>query len=80
MTSYAVRGGRSVKIRLQAVAKLLRTKQKCPRCEKKLLKRINTGVWKCKSCGSTFAGGAYAPTTSAGEVGARIISDFNKNK
>jgi large subunit ribosomal protein L37Ae len=79
MSSYAVRGGRSVKIRLQAVAKTLRTKSKCPRCEKKSLKRTGTGIWSCKSCKNVFAGGAYALTTPGGEVGTRIVSDL-KNK
>jgi len=78
MASYAVRGGRSIKIRFQAVAKTLRAKNRCPRCEKKMLKRINTGIWRCKACKNVYAGGAYAPTTGAGETGARVISDLKK--
>jgi len=78
MVSPQVRGGRSVKIRLQAVAKQLKAKYACPRCGKPKLKRTSTGIWMCKSCSSTFAGGAYSPTTPAGEVATRVVADYNK--
>lgn len=68
-----VRGGRSVKIRLQKVKKVKTTKYTCPRCGKKAVKRLATGIWQCKSCGVTFAGGAYMPSTPVGETVARIV-------
>jgi large subunit ribosomal protein L37Ae len=78
MVSPQVRGGRSVKIRMQAVNKQLKAKYACPRCGKPKLKRTDTGIWKCKSCSAIFAGGAYSPTTQAGEVATRVVADYNK--
>lgn len=80
MVSPTIRGGRSVKIRLESVKKQLKQRYKCPACGKIKVKRESTGVWKCKSCGHTFAGGAYSPTTQFGETVARIISDYNKKQ
>lgn len=80
MVSYGVRGGRSVKIRMQTVERALRVHHQCPRCGKKAVRRRGTAIWICKSCNVTFAGGAYAPTTTGGEVAARIILDIRKKR
>lgn len=36
-------------------------KYECPRCIHKKVVRVSVGVWQCKKCGYTFAGGAYEP-------------------
>ena len=35
----------------------------CGFCGKKGLKKQAVGIWKCKFCGKTVAGGAWVPTT-----------------
>ena len=36
----------------------------CPRCQHKSVKRVSSGIWKCKRCDLTFASGAYSPVIS----------------
>jgi len=33
----------------------------CPQCMKRAVRWVSVGVWRCRSCGYTFAGGAYEP-------------------
>jgi len=50
----------------------MRKPHKCPNCAHKTLKRISVGIWKCRKCGFTFAGGAYVPMTELGMTAKRI--------
>ncbi len=58
---YGVRYG--VRTR-KAVAAVLDTKARsyeCPQCKHVAVRRVSTGIWKCRKCDLTFAGGAYTP-------------------
>ncbi|MFP4051071.1 MAG: 50S ribosomal protein L37ae [Thermoplasmata archaeon] len=35
----------------------------CPRCHHEKVERESTGIWNCRKCGLTFAGGAFRPQT-----------------
>ena len=36
------------------------SKYTCMFCGKNTVKRSAVGIWKCKACGKTYAGGAYS--------------------
>ncbi|MBM1154534.1 hypothetical protein DRN94_001495 [archaeon] len=52
----------TLKIRWARCVLPARSRHVCPRCQKKAVRRIAVGIWRCRSCGFTFAGGAYTPT------------------
>lgn len=51
-----------------------RSAYECPVCGKQKVKRVGFALWKCKSCGSTFAGGAYELSTDVGRAAKKFIS------
>ncbi len=63
----AIRGlgakfGGTLRKRYSRVFRTLKTARECPSCSSMRLARASSGVWKCKSCGYTVAGGAYSLT------------------
>ena len=64
---FQARYGVRARTRVRDVEDMQKTKHLCPSCGQKTVKRISTGIWRCKKCGNTFAGGAYLPKTEAGQ-------------
>jgi large subunit ribosomal protein L37Ae len=58
------RYGVKIRRRVQEIEEVQRQKHTCPRCLAKSVKRVSSGVWKCRRCGLAFAGGAYRPTVT----------------
>jgi large subunit ribosomal protein L37Ae len=52
----------------------LKKAHKCPQCSTVAVRRRSVGVWECKKCGFTFAGGAYTPVTKLGIIARRTAS------
>jgi large subunit ribosomal protein L37Ae len=70
---FGVRYGRKVRKTVADVEERMRAPHKCPRCERKSVRRIGTGIWRCSKCGFTFSGGTYIPQTSLGLTAQRVI-------
>jgi large subunit ribosomal protein L37Ae len=66
-----VRYGSTVRKRYMKVMVELKKPHRCPQCGFNRVKRESVGIWKCKKCEFTFAGGAYTPVTKLGVVAKR---------
>jgi len=67
------RYGRTIRKREEKALSMQRASYACPICGKKSVKRISNALWKCKSCNSEFAGGAYVPQTAIGETARKFL-------
>lgn len=56
---FGARYGKKIRESFISVEKKQRIKQTCPHCKKPTAKRVAKGIWNCKFCGKTFAGGAF---------------------
>ncbi|RLE58808.1 MAG: 50S ribosomal protein L37ae [Thermoprotei archaeon] len=66
---YGARYGASLRKRIRIIEEKMREPHRCPRCfTPGKLKRVSIGIWKCKKCGFTFAGGAWIPRTTMGKT------------
>lgn len=63
---YAARYGVRVRKRMADVETARTQKYACPRCLMVSVKRTSSGIWQCRKCSLTFAGGAYVPTITEG--------------
>lgn len=70
---FGARYGVTVRKRVARVEAGLRDRHVCERCGSGTVKRVSAGVWRCRKCDFTFAGGAYSPGTKLGEVAARDV-------
>jgi large subunit ribosomal protein L37Ae len=66
------RGGATLRKRYGRIMDSLHTYHKCPNCASPSVKRESVGLWGCRKCGHTFAGGAYIPSTKLGQTSHRI--------
>lgn len=57
-----------------------RQRHPCPNCMNRSVKRVCTGIWKCKRCGTTFAGGAYTPVTGSARAKSQIFKQMSSRE
>ena len=70
---FGPRYGVSVRRRATSVLKRVRQSYTCPVCQYQKVKRVAAGVWTCKKCDHTFAGGVWEPFTRATVANQRIV-------
>lgn len=70
---FGVRYGRKNRRLVADIEERMRQGYKCSNCGTIAVRRIGTGIWNCKKCDYTFAGGTYLPQTSVGLVAARSV-------
>jgi large subunit ribosomal protein L37Ae len=79
ISMYTARYGASIRKMVDKAIKAKKTKYECPKCHKLKLTRRGTAMWECKSCDAEFAGACYSFRSEAGEIAARIISEYSKS-
>lgn len=62
---YGVRYGANLRKRARKYEITKKAKHFCHFCGKYSIKRVSVGIWSCRSCGKTQAGGAWTLHTSA---------------
>jgi len=80
VANFSVRYGASIRKRYWAVRADKSAHYKCEMCGRNSVKRTGTSVWRCRHCGTIYAGGAYTMTTAAGVVARRLIQDYAKKQ
>ena len=70
---YGSRYGVSVRQRAGHALSKLNRKYTCPTCQYQQVTRKSRGIWNCKKCGHTFAGGVWEPFTRASEANHRVL-------
>lgn len=57
---FGARYGKRNKKKLDKIERIHRSRQECPYCLYRQVKRVSLGVWLCRKCGVKFAGRAYS--------------------
>lgn len=78
MANRSIRYGASLRKRHAAVQAQKKALYVCDACGKQAVKRIGTGIWKCRHCGAVFAGGAYSMKTESGKTLERMMAQSGK--
>jgi large subunit ribosomal protein L37Ae len=73
------RYGATVRKRYIKVVTEAKKTHKCPQCGAEAVKRESVGVWNCRKCDVTFAGGAYTPVTKLGVVAKRQVKSLSSS-
>lgn len=58
---YKARYGSTLRKQAARIEAMVKAGGRCPRCQRIKLRRVSVGIWTCRKCGYTFAGGAYTP-------------------
>ncbi len=78
MANASIRYGASIRKRADKIRHEKIARYSCDMCGKDSVKRLGTGIWKCRHCGTMYAGGSYSMTTPAGRTAKRLIQNIQK--
>lgn len=70
---FGARYGVSVRRRASSALRKVKREYSCPACQYQKVRRESAGIWACRKCGHTFAGGVWQPFTRASDANNRII-------
>ena len=76
---YGTRYGAKLRKQVKAIEILQRTKYTCPFCGKNSVRRAAVGIWKCKACRRSIAGGAWEFSTTAAQTARSTINRLKKD-
>ncbi|WP_456474211.1 50S ribosomal protein L37ae [Candidatus Pyrohabitans sp.] len=62
---FGTRYGMRLRRKWVEIDRKQRLRHICPVCQRHAVRRIASGIWKCRKCGAKFTGGAYVPQTPA---------------
>ncbi|XP_063933428.1 large ribosomal subunit protein eL43-like [Zophobas morio] len=65
---YGTRYGSSLRKQMKKYETTQHGRFTCQFCGKDCVKRKAVGIWSCKACRKTIAGGAYVVTTNSGNT------------
>jgi len=58
---FGPRYGRTIRATVSKIEIEEKKRHICPKCNMPYVKRVSSGIWRCKKCGTKFAGLAYYP-------------------
>lgn len=64
---FGPRYGGVMRKAVATIEKVQKAAHPCNQCGAMSVYRDGTAIWSCTKCGYTFAGGAYTPSTGAGQ-------------
>ena len=76
---FKARYGVRARTKVRDVEIQQKKKHPCPKCGQNAVKRSGAGIWMCRKCGNTFAGGAYLPKTAQGLDVDKVLKAGMKN-
>ncbi len=76
---FQARYGVRARSRVRNIEQQQKIYHTCPKCGQQKVKRASTGIWNCKKCGTSFAGGAYIPRTAQGQDVEKTIRGVQKS-
>jgi len=77
---FGPRYGSQLKKRFLKIEQGMNATHICPNCASPNVKRKSVGIWNCKKCGVSFAGGAWVPVTPSGRTASRTTVSLEEQR